>query len=62
MVEMLLRAAIIVVILVVIWVLATWALGMVGITIPPIIAGAVIAILILVGLLWLWKNRGSLGL
>ena len=62
MVEMLLKAAIILVILVVIWFIATWALGLVGIVIPEIVGAAIIAILALVGLLWLWRNRGSLGL
>jgi hypothetical protein len=62
MVEALLKFAIIVVILVVIYVLATWALGTVGIVIPQIVITAFIAILVLVGCLWLWRNRGSLGL
>lgn len=62
MVEMLLRGAIIIVVLVVIWFLATWALGLVGIVIPEIVLMAAVAILVLVALLWLWRNRGSLGL
>ncbi len=62
MIEALLKFAIIVVILILIYVGATYALGLMGVVIPQIVIMAVIAILILVGCLWLWRNRGSLGL
>lgn len=62
MVEMLIKFAIIVVILVVIFMAATWALGLVGIVIPQVFIMAIVAILVLVGCLWLWRNRGSMGL
>ncbi len=62
MVETLLKAAIIVVILVGLFLLVTWALSFVGVTIPSFVIGFLIALCILAGALWLWRQRGSLGL
>ncbi len=62
MVEALIKLAILVVVLVIIFFVVTWALGTVGVVIPQFIVVGIVAIMVLIGCLWLWRNRGSLGL
>jgi protein-S-isoprenylcysteine O-methyltransferase Ste14 len=61
MVDMLLRAAIIVVILSLVFACIMWAFSYAGIVVPDWVMGGVIGLVILAGALWVWRNRGSIG-
>jgi hypothetical protein len=62
MIEMLIKGAALVLFLVLVYIGITWALGAAGITIPPVVAGLLVGLLILAALLWLWRNRAKFGL
>lgn len=60
MISMLIKAAIIIVVLVIVGFVIVWALAQVGVVIPQIVIMGVVAVLVLIGLLWLWENRANL--